>query len=36
MVGGDGLDFSREVATSTADTTTFNFFIKSTLSTKDA
>jgi hypothetical protein len=35
-VGGDGLDYSRDVATSTADITTFNISINSTLSTKDA
>jgi hypothetical protein len=33
-VGGDRLDFSGDVATSTADITTFNFFINITLSTK--
>jgi hypothetical protein len=35
-VGGDRLDYSGDVATSTADITTFNFFVNSTLSTKDA
>jgi hypothetical protein len=35
-VGGDRLDYSGEVATSTADMTTFKILINSTLSTKDA
>jgi hypothetical protein len=35
-VGGDRLDYSRDVATSTADITTFKNLINSTLSTKDA
>jgi hypothetical protein len=35
-VGGDRLDYSGEVATSTADITTFKILINSTLSTKDA
>jgi hypothetical protein len=35
-VGGDKLDYSGEVATSTADITTFKILINSTLSTKDA
>jgi hypothetical protein len=35
-VGGDMLDYSGDVATSTADITTFKFFINITLSTKDA
>jgi hypothetical protein len=35
-VGGDRLDYSGDVATSTADITTFNIIINSTLSTKDA
>jgi hypothetical protein len=35
-VGGDRLDYSGDVATSTADITTLNILIKSTLSTKDA
>jgi hypothetical protein len=35
-VGGDRLDYSGDVATSTANITTFNFLINSTLSTKDA
>jgi hypothetical protein len=35
-VGGDKLDYSRELATSTADITTFKILINSTLSTKDA
>jgi hypothetical protein len=35
-VGGDILDYSGDVATSTADITTFNFLINSTLSTEDA
>jgi hypothetical protein len=35
-VGGDMLDYSGDVATSTADITTFKFLINSTLSTKDA
>jgi hypothetical protein len=34
-VGGDKLDYSGEVATSTADITIFKILIKSTLSTKD-
>jgi hypothetical protein len=35
-VWGDRLDYSGDVATSTADTTTFKILINSTLSTKDA
>jgi hypothetical protein len=35
MVGGDRLDYSGDVATSTADITTFKILINSTLSTKD-
>jgi hypothetical protein len=35
-VGGDRLDYSGDVATFTADITTFKILIKSTLSTKDA
>jgi hypothetical protein len=35
-VGGNGLDYSGDVATSTADITTFKILINSTLSTKDA
>jgi hypothetical protein len=35
-VGGDRLDYSFDVATSTADITTFKILINSTLSTKDA
>jgi hypothetical protein len=35
-VGGDMLDYSGEVATSTADITTFKILINSKLSTKDA
>jgi hypothetical protein len=35
-VGGDRLDYSGEVATSTADITTFKILINSTLSTKDS
>jgi hypothetical protein len=35
-VGGDRLDYSGDVATSTADITTFKILIKSTLSTEDA
>jgi hypothetical protein len=35
-VGGDRLDYSGDVATSTADSTTFKIIINSTLSTKDA
>jgi hypothetical protein len=35
-VGGDRLDFSGDVATSTADITTFKILINSTLSTEDA
>jgi hypothetical protein len=35
-VGGDRLDYSGDVATSTADITTFNILINSTLSTEDA
>jgi hypothetical protein len=35
-VGGDRLDYSGEVATSTADVTTFKILINSTLSTEDA
>jgi hypothetical protein len=34
-VGGDRLDYSGEVATSTADITTFKILINSTLSTKE-
>jgi hypothetical protein len=34
--GGDRLDYSGDVATSTADITTFKILINSTLSTKDA
>jgi hypothetical protein len=34
-VGGDRLDYSGNVATSTAEITTFNFLINSTLSTED-
>jgi hypothetical protein len=34
-VGGDKLDYSGDVATSTADITTFNFLINNTLSMKD-
>jgi hypothetical protein len=36
MVGGDMLDYSGDVATSTADITTFKILINSTLSTEDA
>jgi hypothetical protein len=36
MVGGERLDYSGDVATSTADITTFKILINSTLSTKDA
>jgi hypothetical protein len=36
MVGGDRLDFSGDVATSTAEIATFKILINSTLSTKDA
>jgi hypothetical protein len=36
VVGGDILDYSGDVATSTADITTFKILINSTLSTKDA
>jgi hypothetical protein len=36
MVGGDRLDYSRDVAASTTDITTFKFLINSILSTKDA
>jgi hypothetical protein len=35
-IGGDRLDYSGDVATSTADITTFKILINSTLSTKDA
>jgi hypothetical protein len=35
-VGGDRLDYSSEVATSTTDITMFKFLINSTLYTKDA
>jgi hypothetical protein len=35
-VGGDRLDYSGEVATSTADIATFKILINGTLSTKDA
>jgi hypothetical protein len=35
-VGGDRLDYSGDVATSTADITTFKILINSTLSTADA
>jgi hypothetical protein len=35
-VGGDRLDYSGDVATSTADITTFEILINSTLSTEDA
>jgi hypothetical protein len=35
-VGGDWLDYSGDVATSTSDITTSKFLINSTLSTKDA
>jgi hypothetical protein len=35
-VGGDRLDYSSDVTTSTADTTTFKILINSTLSTEDA
>jgi hypothetical protein len=35
-VGGDRLDYSGDVATSTADITTFKILIKSTLSTEEA
>jgi hypothetical protein len=35
-VGGDTLDYSGDVATSTADITTFKILINSTLSTEDA
>jgi hypothetical protein len=35
-VGGDILDYSSDVATSTADITTFKMLINSTLSTTDA
>jgi hypothetical protein len=35
-VGGDRLDYSGDVATSTADITTFKILMNSTLSTKDA
>jgi hypothetical protein len=35
-IGGDRLDYAGEVATSTADITTFKIIINSTLSTKDA
>jgi hypothetical protein len=36
MVGGDTLDYFSDVATSTADITTFKNLINSTLSKKDA
>jgi hypothetical protein len=36
VVGGDRLDYSGDVATSTADITTFKILINSTLSKKDA
>jgi hypothetical protein len=36
MVGCDRLDYSRDIATSTADINTLNILINSTLSTKDA
>jgi hypothetical protein len=36
MVGGNHLDYSGDVATSTADITTFKIMINSTLSTADA
>jgi hypothetical protein len=35
-VGGDRLDYSGDVVTSTADTTTFKILINSTLSTEDS
>jgi hypothetical protein len=35
-LGGDGLDYSGDVATSTADIATFKILINSTLSTADA
>jgi hypothetical protein len=35
-VGGDRLDYSGDIATSTADITTFKILINSTLSTEDA
>jgi hypothetical protein len=35
-VGGNGLDYSGDVATSTADITTFIILISSTFSTEDA
>jgi hypothetical protein len=35
-VGGDRLDYSGDVATSTADITTFKILINSTLSTEEA
>jgi hypothetical protein len=35
-VGGDRLDYSGDVATSTADITTFKILVNSTLSTEDA
>jgi hypothetical protein len=35
-VGGDRLDYSDDVATSTADITTFKILINSTLSTEEA
>jgi hypothetical protein len=35
-VGGDRLDYSGDVATSTADITTFKILINRTLSTKEA
>jgi hypothetical protein len=35
-VGGDILDYAGDVATSTADITTFKILINSTLSTEDA
>jgi hypothetical protein len=34
-VGGDRLDYPSDVATSTADITTFKILIKSTISTED-
>jgi hypothetical protein len=36
MVGGDRLDYSGDVETSTVDITTFKILINSTLSTADA
>jgi hypothetical protein len=35
-VGGDRLDYSGDITTSTADITTFKILINSTLSTEDA